>query len=146
MTRQLTLYGKIPKKKIEYTIDVESPNQIRVPPKICPNRGDMAEIFRVILEVSKRRKNSAKILNMGQTKFDNIIQTIRIMGLINIKREALPPLFAFEELTKTEQLARIALAFEKSDVGQAWSKWSGVKSIREIDVNSSKRFIRADFS
>ena len=35
MTRQQTLYGKIPKKKIEYTIDVEKPNQIRVPPKIC---------------------------------------------------------------------------------------------------------------
>ncbi|EPX61845.1 hypothetical protein D187_010464 [Cystobacter fuscus DSM 2262] len=112
--------------------------------KWIPQADDYTRIIALVKRIEQGLSVDAEGLGIAPRQVDYYTQAAQILGLVSAKNRLLAAGRALLSLQDDPtRRARLALAFENSRCGRAWTKWFGVTSLAEVNPKSATEFITA---
>lgn len=112
--------------------------------KWIPQADDYTRIIALVKRIEQGLSVDAEGLGIAPRQVDYYTQAAQILGLVSAKNRLLAAGRALLSLQDDPtRRARLALAFENSRCGRAWTKWFGVTSLAEVNPRSATEFIAA---
>jgi superfamily II DNA or RNA helicase len=117
----------------------------RLSTTVIPQAADPHKVMRLVDLLVIREEVTPSALGVtAQRQVSYYRRAAQILGFVDDKGRPTPRAFALDGLGREARLSRFVLAFESSECGRAWLRYTGVKSLADVPPGSANEFLRSE--